>query len=168
MFEIKRALISYILLLKWYPCRWLMCQSKMLYAGGSWWRHQMKTFFTCCWPFVRGIHRSLVDSFHKGQWRGVLRFSLICAWTNGWATTRGTGDLRSHRTHFDVTVMIGNHIRTDIRLSVYIHFGLALINTFSRSKSVLDNKYFQTWVPIGWLLADQKTYLNFLVNYDVI
>ena len=31
------------------------------------------------WPFVRGIHWSPVDSPHKGQWRGALMFSLICA-----------------------------------------------------------------------------------------
>ena len=30
-------------------------------------------------PFVRGIHRSPVNSPHKGQWRGALMFSLICA-----------------------------------------------------------------------------------------
>ena len=32
------------------------------------------------WPFVRGIHRYPVNSLHKGQWRGALMFSLICAW----------------------------------------------------------------------------------------
>ena len=32
------------------------------------------------WPFVRGIHRSPVNSPHKGQWRGALMLSLICAW----------------------------------------------------------------------------------------
>ena len=26
------------------------------------------------WPFVRGIHRSLVNSLHKGQWRRALMF----------------------------------------------------------------------------------------------
>ena len=31
------------------------------------------------WPFVRGIHRSPVNSSHKGQWRGALMFSLIFA-----------------------------------------------------------------------------------------
>ena len=30
------------------------------------------------WPFVRGIHRSPVNSTHTGQWRGALMFSLIC------------------------------------------------------------------------------------------
>ena len=29
--------------------------------------------------FVRWIHRSQVNSPHKGQWRGTLMFSLICA-----------------------------------------------------------------------------------------
>ena len=28
------------------------------------------------WPFVRGIHRSPVNSTHNGQWRGTLMFSL--------------------------------------------------------------------------------------------
>ena len=31
------------------------------------------------WPFVWGIHWSPVNSPHKGQWRGALMFSLICA-----------------------------------------------------------------------------------------
>ena len=47
-----------------------------------WWRHQMETFSRYC-PFVRGIHRSPVNSPHKGQWCGALMFSLICVWLNG-------------------------------------------------------------------------------------
>ena len=31
----------------------------------SWWRHQMETF-SRHWPFVRGIHRSPVNSPHRG------------------------------------------------------------------------------------------------------
>ena len=42
---------------------------------------------------------------HKGQRRGVLMFSLICAWTNGWVNNWDTGDLRRHRVYYDVTVM---------------------------------------------------------------
>ena len=60
--------------------------------------------FPCYWPFVRGIHRSPVDSPHKGQWSGALMFSLICSSTNGWAHNRDAGDLRRHRAHYDVTV----------------------------------------------------------------
>ena len=36
------------------------------------WKH-----FLRYWPFVRGIHRSPVNTPHKGQWRGALMFSLI-------------------------------------------------------------------------------------------
>ena len=42
---------------------------------------------------------------HKGQWRGALMSSLICAWINGWVNNREAGDLRRHRTHYDVSVM---------------------------------------------------------------
>ena len=58
------------------------------------------------WPFVRGIHRSPVNSPHKGQWRGALMFSLICAWINGWVNNVEPGDLRRHRAHNEVTVMV--------------------------------------------------------------
>ena len=57
------------------------------------------------WPFVRGIHRSPVNSPHKGQWRRALMFSLICARINGWVNNREAGDLRRHPTHCDVIVM---------------------------------------------------------------
>ena len=36
------------------------------------WKH-----FPCYWPFVRWIHRSLVNSLHKGQWR---RHVMLTTW----------------------------------------------------------------------------------------
>ena len=60
-------------------------------------------------PFVRGIHRSPVNSSHKGQWREALMFSLICAWINGWVNTREATDLRRHRAHYNVTIMCMMH-----------------------------------------------------------
>ena len=54
------------------------------------------------WPCVRGIHRSPVDSPHKGQWRRAFMFALICNWTNGWANNRDARDLKRH---YDVTLM---------------------------------------------------------------
>ena len=62
-------------------------------------------YFPRYWPFVRGIHRSPVNSPHKGQWRGALMFSLICAWINHWVNNREAGDLRRQHAHYDVTVM---------------------------------------------------------------
>ena len=65
------------------------------------WKH-----FPRYWPFVRGIHRAPVNSPHKGQWRGALMFSLIYARINGWVNNREAGDLRRHRAHYDVMVMV--------------------------------------------------------------
>ena len=65
-----------------------------------WWRHQMETFFR-----IIGLSPVTVNSPHKGQWRGVLMFSLICTWVNGWVNNGEAGDLRRHRAHYDVTVM---------------------------------------------------------------
>ena len=65
------------------------------------WKH-----FPRYWPFVRGIHGLPVNSPHKGQWRGALMFSLICAWMNGWVNNREAGDLRRHCAHYDVIAML--------------------------------------------------------------
>ena len=64
------------------------------------WKH-----FPRYWPFVREIHRSPVNSPHKGQWHGALMISLICAWINAWVNNREAGDLRRYRANCDVTVM---------------------------------------------------------------
>ena len=56
--------------------------------------------------FVWEIHRSPVNSPHKGQWGGAWVFSLICAWINAWVNNREAGDLGRYPAHHDVTVMV--------------------------------------------------------------
>ena len=55
------------------------------------WKH-----FPHYWPLVRGIHQSLVDSPHKGQWRRALIL-------NGCTNNGDPGDLRHQYAHDDVT-----------------------------------------------------------------
>ena len=85
------------------------------FSQGTLWTHAMNVkkhddvikwrYFPRYWPFVRGIHRSPVNSPHKGQWRGALMFSLICVWINGWVNNGKAGELRRHRPHHEVIVM---------------------------------------------------------------
>ena len=63
------------------------------------------TLFSTFMNLLCECYRSPVNSPHKSQWRGALMFSLICTWMNGWVNNREAGDLRRHRTHYDVTVM---------------------------------------------------------------
>ena len=74
------------------------------------WKH-----FPRYWPFVPGIHRSPVNSPHKGQWRRALMFSFICAWINAWVNNREAGDLRRHPSHHDVIVMLSYSCKVAVR-----------------------------------------------------
>ena len=77
-----------------------MCTQLGMHDDVIKWKH-----FPRYWPFVRGIHRSPVNSLHKGQWRGALMFSLICSWIISWINNREAGDFRRHCDHYDVFVM---------------------------------------------------------------
>ena len=63
------------------------------------WKH-----FLRYWPFVRGIHRSPVNSPHKGQWRRALMFSYLRLNKRLNKQSRRC-DLRRHQAHYEVTVM---------------------------------------------------------------
>ena len=74
-----------------------------VHIHSTWWRHQMETFYSL---LALCVGNSPVNSPHKGQWRGVFIFSLICAWINGWVNNREAGDMRHHHAHYDVIVMM--------------------------------------------------------------
>ena len=73
----------------------------------SWWRHQTETFSALL--ALCGENPLVTGGFpHKGQLRGALMFSLICAWTNGRANNRDAGDLRHHCAHYEVTAIVSD------------------------------------------------------------
>ena len=86
---------------------WLRFQNQTKHDDVIKWKHIPRN-----WLFVRGIHRSPVNSSHKGQWRGALMFSLICVWINDWVNNREAGDFRRYLTHYDVIVMTNRNIWT--------------------------------------------------------
>ena len=86
----------------WFIC---YCWGCLLHYDVIKWKH-----FPRNWSFARGIHRSPVNSPHKGQWRGALMFSMICAWINGWVNNHEAGDLRRHRARYDVNVIHGDAV----------------------------------------------------------
>ena len=56
-------------------CKRIVRNSALSVWELTWWRHQMKKI-SAILLFVRGIHRSPVDSPHKGQWRRASMFSI--------------------------------------------------------------------------------------------
>ena len=64
------------------------------------WNH-----FALYGPFVRGIHRPPMTSPHRPVTRSLM-FSVICARINVWVNNGEAGDLRRHRAHYDVTMVV--------------------------------------------------------------
>ena len=85
-------------------------------------------YFRVTGPLCRGIHRSPVNSPHKGQWRGAMLFSLISAWINAWVNNHKA--LRCQSTHYDIIAMephdelqkhnVGFEMRLDSKTSTWI------------------------------------------------
>ena len=81
----------------------------LLFFVVTWWRHQMETLSAL---LALSARNSPVNSPHKSQWRAALMFSLICASMNAWVSNREAGDLRRHRAHYDVIVIIRQILRS--------------------------------------------------------
>ena len=119
------------------------------------WKH-----FPRYWPFVQGIHRSPVNSPHKGQWHGAL----ICAWTNGWANNRGVGDLRHHRALYDMINLNSGIIPVLLNLvTKYLlsHFYLSISQWFGARQFLKISK-------IGTYHGGLYRRLNLNIVYDVL
>ena len=61
-------------------------------TGPLWGESNGHRWFPSQWPVTR-----------------ALMFSLIWAWTKGWANNRDAADLRRHHAHYDVTVVMLSH-----------------------------------------------------------
>ena len=100
------------------------------------------------WSFVRGIHRSTVNSPHKCQWRGAMMFSLICVWINGWVNNRKADDLRRYCVHCDVTVM---------KLSSYNLLKTIEYSYLSNAKSQINSaSYVKSFVVYATVLKTSR------------
>ena len=111
------------------------------------WKH-----FPRNWPFLRGIHRSPVNSPHKGQWRGALMFSLISVWINDWVNNREAGDLRRYRAHYDVNVMIRHNepINDDQKDDFHAHIDIVPHSVFLHSGDDVTIDCPMWWIS-NWL-----------------
>ena len=89
--------------------RLLLYSSPAVSAGHvvPWRRHQLETFNAL---LAIGSGNSLVTGEFPTQRPVTRSFSLICARINGWVNNCEAGDLRHHRTHYEVNVMHGNSI----------------------------------------------------------
>ena len=70
-----------------------------------WRRHQMETFSMFAGPLCGELAGHWWIPLRGANDTELLRFSMICAWIGDWVNSWEAGDLRSHRSHYNVTVM---------------------------------------------------------------
>ena len=98
-----------VALIRCVSCRDIVCpknkrtQRLLIRPFSTWWRHQMETLsalLALC-AFTGHPWIPLTKASDAELWF----FSLICAWTNGWANNRNAAELRRHGAHYDVIVV---------------------------------------------------------------
>ena len=93
---------------------------------------------------------SPVNSPHKGQWCGALMFCLICAWINAWVNSREAGDLRCHRAHYDVIVMV---YLPKCLWEQYMEDMFGYINVYLKFTKGLQSLFIPVFLPLNTFLA---------------
>ena len=127
------------------------------WIGQTWWRHQMETF-SRYWPFLRGIHRSSVNSSHKSHWRGALIFCFICAWINAWVSNREAGDLRRRGAQHDVITMDNCKTRGwTYTFWDLVHLILRVCRATMTTKSTKPNSHTHTHTTRIWNPPNTKS-----------
>ena len=108
-----------------------------------------------------------MNSPYKGQWRGALMFSLISAWINGWVNNREAGDLRRHRSHYDVIVMTTNQylgILSDLMvrtISITLFTGGGVLAPILNATSGFDQVAFSThWGRVTDICVSKLTIIG--------
>ena len=89
--------VAFFVIFPWMIYNRVSCTRRHFF-NSSWGRHQMEVF-SALLAICAG------NSPHKGQWRGVLMFTFICARIDGWVNNREAGDMRRHRAPYDVIVI---------------------------------------------------------------
>ena len=131
------------------------------------WKH-----FSAQLAYVRGIHRSPVNSPHNGQWRGALVFSMVCAWINALVNDTEAGDLRLHRAHYDVTVMHTvipyphiSIVRFSINLTAPWRYGCNINSVIFKLISRADIWGMSWEIALRWIPQDLTDDLSTLVQW---
>ena len=86
----------------------LIAYSQWLLSPNPWWRHQMETFSALLALYAG---KSSVTGEFPAQRPVTRSFDVFygCAWINGWVNIREAGDLRLHRAHYDVILMLSKY-----------------------------------------------------------
>ena len=117
----------------------------------TWWRHQMETFSA---SLAIGAGNSPVTgefpAHTKASDAELWCFLWSAPWINGWVNIREAGDLRRHRAHYDVIVMlalrdenspaIGGFLSSGMSIGIYLSYIYLILSTLPSHKGPVMRK----------------------------
>ena len=102
---------------------------------------------------------------HKGQWRGGLMFSVICACINSSVNNRKAGDLRRRHAHYDVTAM-------HCRANVFNHCCANFLKTSNKFAFLFISQHWHNdlYIYIYYTVSTipDSTYPRQFTNYTIV
>ena len=101
------------------------CTGSCMCSSETWWRHQMEIFFALLALCVE--NSPVTDEFTKASDAEFWCFLWSAPWINGWVNSSATGDLRRHRAHYDVIVMIRQYLVAWTKIFCWPNFQTQLI-----------------------------------------
>ena len=107
------------------------------------------------------------NSPHKSQWRGALMFSLICAWINEWVNNREAGDLRLHRGHYDVNVMVFPAVRADNVESVSMSYIKCTPKLFNTLRPRHNGRHFADAI-FKWIFLNENIWIPIKISLKFV
>ena len=124
------------------------------------WKH-----FPHYWPFVKGIHQSLVNSPHKGQWCGAMMFSLICAWKKRFSTPSRCRWFETplHSLWHHCNVWISKELCVMQSYSNHLCTMTKYHRCFHANHDICQSKWLATFLATG-VRGDRPINLNNIVN----
>ena len=117
------------------------------------------------WPFVRGIHRSPVNSTRKGQWRGALMFPGNQALSKQWRCRWFETPSRSLWRHCNATVIMPIDVVFSCHFFWSMMLCISLCNTWKLAAKIHFEQPMGTLVTLLWHY-DNKISRN-LVTYGI-
>ena len=97
-------------------------------------------------------------------------FSLMCAWTNGWATSSDAGDLRRYWAHYDVTVINSHGIVLLDKWVLLFHvdgFELPIMTSSHGSFSRVTGHFYGEFTGHRWIPLTKGQWCGLWCLFDV-
>ena len=117
----------------------------------SWWE---RNAFRIIRPFVRGIHRWLLDSPHKGPNNAELSWVFLLAWTIFWINSRGASGLTCPIVTLHTPVSVATITKNSTKSCILPRYATQRTLVAKMAVMILKSGIAYNWRRKGWSIRE--------------